>query len=127
MFTGLIREVGSVVKLKKIGAISRLEVLSDLVYKNANIADSVAVNGACLTVVGKDKSQLTFDVADSTLADTTIKFFKNKEPINLESALKVGDQLGGHFVLGHVDSVLKIKKIINKKGYWEFEVNLPKK
>ncbi|MCF7871100.1 MAG: riboflavin synthase [Candidatus Omnitrophica bacterium] len=127
MFTGIIKEVGSVTKLIKRGKVSRLEITSQLVYKEAEISDSIAIDGVCLTVVEKDKSKLIFDVAASTLSDTNIKFFKNKEPVNLEPALEVGDKLGGHFVLGHVDSVVKIKKIIDKKGYWEFEIYLPNK
>lgn len=127
MFTGIIKEIGLVEKLINRGKVSRLEIASQLVYKETEVSDSIAIDGVCLTVVEKDKSKLIFDVADSTLSDTTIKSFKNKEPVNLEPALKIGDKLGGHFVLGHIDSVLKIKKIINKKGYWEFEINLSKK
>ncbi|MCF7873731.1 MAG: riboflavin synthase [Candidatus Omnitrophica bacterium] len=127
MFTGIIKEVGSVLKLTKRGKISKLEIASDLVYKQTEVSDSVAINGACLTVVEKDKSKLIFDLAASTLADTNIKFFKNKEPVNLEPALEVGDKLGGHFVLGHIDSVLKIKRVTDRSGYWEFEIYLPNK
>jgi riboflavin synthase len=127
VFTGIIKEVGSVTKLIKKGKVSRLEITSQLVYKEAEISDSIAIDGVCLTVVEKDKSKLIFDVAASTLSDTNIKFFKNKEPVNLEPALEVGDKLGGHFVLGHIDSVLKIKRVTDKSGYWEFEIYLPNK
>ncbi|MCF7895013.1 MAG: riboflavin synthase [Candidatus Omnitrophica bacterium] len=127
MFTGIIKEVGSVSKLIKRGKASRLEITSQLVYKEVEVSDSLAVDGVCLTVVEKDKSKLIFDLAASTVADTNIKFFKNKEPVNLELALEIGDKLGGHFVLGHIDSVLKVKRITNKGGYWEFEIYLPNK
>ncbi|MFO8052467.1 MAG: riboflavin synthase [Candidatus Omnitrophota bacterium] len=127
MFTGIIKEVGSVAKLIKRGKISRLEIASQLVYKEAKVSDSIAVDGVCLTVVEKDKSKLIFDVAASTLSDTNIKFFKNKESVNLEPALEVGDKLGGHFVLGHIDSVLKIKRVTDKGGYREFEIYLSNK
>jgi riboflavin synthase len=127
MFTGIIKEVGSVAKITRRGNLSKLEISSNSVYQEAKVSDSIAVNGACLTVTGKNESGLSFDLAAPTLADTNIKSLKVKDPVNLETALAVGDKLGGHFVLGHVDSVLKIKKIIDKKGYWEFEMRLPNK
>ncbi len=127
MFSGSVEEVGSVFKVAKKGNLSRLEVLSDSVAKAAKISDSIAVNGVCLTVAELEKSKLCFDVAASTLADTNIKLFKRRDPVNLETALKAGDKLGGHFVLGHIDLMLKVKRIINKKGYWEFEIDLPQK
>jgi riboflavin synthase len=127
VFTGIIKEVGSVSKLIKRGKVSRLEIASQLVCKQTEPSDSIAVDGVCLTVVEKDKTKLIFDVAASTLSDTNIKFFKNKEPVNLEPALEVGDRLGGHFVLGHIDSVLKIKRVTDRGGYWEFEIYLPNK
>lgn len=125
MFTGIIKEVAKVSRVIKQGSLSRLEVVSDLVFKIAQISESIAVNGACLTLTRKNKSCLCFDVAASTLSDTNIKFFKKNEPVNLEPALELGGKLGGHFVLGHIDSILKIKKISDKKGYWEIEVFFP--
>ncbi len=127
MFTGIIQEVARAAKITKRGSTSRLEIDSEIISKSAEVSDSIAVNGTCLTLVEKSSSRLCFDLVASTLLDTNIKFFKNKEPVNLEPALEVGAKLGGHFVLGHVDSVVKIKRITDKRGYWEMELYLPQK
>lgn len=126
MFTGIIKEVASVGRIKNKGSLSKLEVKSGLIFQQSSLSDSIAVNGVCLTLVEKDKTFLKFDVAAPTLADTNLKFLKPGEPVNLEPALEVGEKLGGHFVLGHVDSMSRVKRIVDKNGYWEFELHLPR-
>ena len=69
------------------------------------IGESVAVNGACLTVVARDDDAFDFEVGPETLAKTTLGKLAVGDRVNLERALRVGDPLGGHFVTGHVDGV----------------------
>ena len=111
MFTGIIKELGMVRKIARYGDIHRLEIGSKDIFKSVDIGGSVAVNGVCLTAVAKDKNTLSFDVMKETLKRSTLGALKEKDAVNLENSLKVGDPLDGHFVLGHIDCVGRIEKI----------------
>ena len=100
MFTGLVRERGLVSSFEN----GRLVVESAL---GAEIGDSIAVNGACLTVVAAQNGRLEFDVAAETLR--RVKPFGRE--VNLEPALRAGEPLGGHYVQGHVDGVARVRDV----------------
>src|SRR5512146_2454517 len=104
MFTGLVREVGTVVSFED----GRLQVESSIA---AAIGDSVAIDGVCLTVVDGDRKTLAFDAVPETLSRTTLGALEPGAPVNLEPALKAGDALGGHYVQGHVDGVGRIRSV----------------
>jgi riboflavin synthase len=104
MFTGLVREVGTVVSFED----GRLRVESAIA---AAIGDSVAIDGVCLTVVDGDRKTLAFDAVPETLVRTTLGGLESGEPVNLEPALKAGEALGGHYVQGHVDGVGRIRSV----------------
>jgi riboflavin synthase len=108
MFTGLIEDVGTVVKLVRAGASARLEVAAGLPLEEIKLGDSIAVNGVCLTVVEKGSTQISFDISPETIECTTFNRVRPGQPVNLERALRVGDRLGGHIVSGHVDCVATI-------------------
>jgi riboflavin synthase len=96
MFTGLVREVGTVRSMDG----GRLVVESTIA---AEVGDSVAVDGVCLTVVAADGSTLAFDAVPETLSRTSLGELAPGAGVNLEPALRVGDPVGGHYVPGHVD------------------------
>jgi riboflavin synthase len=98
VFTGLVREVGTVRSM----ADGRLVVEASLA---AEVGDSVAVDGVCLTVVADDDGTLAFDTVAETLARTSLGSLDHGSRVNLEPALRAGDALGGHIVQGHVDGV----------------------
>jgi len=127
MFTGIIREIGKVKKITKSGSSVKLGIESSFILSEANISDSISVNGVCLTLSSKDKNILSFDAISSTLENTNIKRLKKNSYVNLEPALSLGKKVGGHFVLGHVDLELKLKKLIKKSGHWQLEIDLPSK
>jgi riboflavin synthase len=104
VFTGLVREVGTVVSFQD----GRLRVESAIA---AAIGDSVAIAGVCLTVVDGDRNTLAFDAVPETLARTTLGGLQPGEPVNLEPALKAGEELGGHYVQGHVDGVGRVRSV----------------
>jgi riboflavin synthase len=104
MFTGLVREVGSVVSFED----GRLRIESAIA---AAIGDSVAIAGVCLTVVDGDRKTLAFDAVPETLARTTLGSLQPGEQVNLEPALRAGEALGGHYVQGHVDGVGRIRSV----------------
>jgi riboflavin synthase len=87
----------------------RLVVVADETSRAAAVGDSVAVAGVCLTVVESSEGQLSFDVVPETLARTALGRLERGSEVNLEPSLRVGDQLGGHVVQGHVDAVGRIR------------------
>jgi riboflavin synthase len=101
MFTGLIEELGSLAS--RHGA--RFTFAAELVITDANIGDSIAVNGCCLTVVALTSTEWAADVVDETLSRTTLGGLAPGDPVNLERPVRLSDRLGGHVVQGHVDGV----------------------
>lgn len=105
MFTGLISELGEVVSLERPGAGMRLTVSAPESCAQLSEGGSVAVNGACLTVVEVGGGQFTADVMNETLRRTSLDGLCAGGRVNIELPLKAGEPLGGHFVQGHVDGV----------------------
>ena len=120
MFTGLIETTGKVISLSRQASASRLTVEAPSISAEAAPGDSVAVNGACLTVTRIDGAGATFDLSPETLKRTTLGSLSAGAVVNLERALKVGDRLGGHFVAGHVDGVGRVKSVENAGNQWMF-------
>ena len=125
MFTGITKEIGKVFSVQREKNSVKLSISSSIVVKTAEISDSISVNGVCLTLVLKKNNLLVFDAVLTTLATTNLKRIKRGNVVNLESALKVGDKLGGHFVLGHVDAELKFIRVIKKNNCLNIEIELP--
>lgn len=101
MFTGLVEEMGRVVERDGAG----LVVSADRVLEDSDLGASVAVNGACLTVVERGPKRLRFDVGPETLARTALGELTAGDPVNLERPMRLGGMVGGHLVQGHVDGV----------------------
>ncbi len=125
MFTGLIEDVGSVRNLAREGAAARLTVATGLPLESIVLGDSVAVNGACLTVVAKGGGELTFDASPETLERTTLGTLGSGAPVNLERALRLGDRLGGHIVTGHVDFIAHVSERRETSGNIVFGFRIP--
>lgn len=127
MFTGIIEQTGIVESLYKKSDIYCLSVCIRKTGQNPELlreGDSVAVNGACLTVVGIKKKCILFDVMEETFNNTAFRQIKKEEPVNLERALKREGRLEGHFVLGHVDGARKISSIGKESNpYLEIELH----
>jgi riboflavin synthase len=105
MFTGLIEDTGRVTALERRSGAAVLTVTTGLPVPEIAIGDSVAVNGACLTVTARGDTSLTFDVSPETIACTTIGGLRSGNRVNLERALRLGDRMGGHIVTGHIDCI----------------------
>lgn len=101
MFTGLVEEMGRVIERDG----NRLVVSADRVHEDSDLGASVAVNGACLTVVERGPGRLRFDVGPETLARTALGELETGDPVNLERPMRLGGMVGGHLVQGHVDGV----------------------
>lgn len=103
MFTGIIEGMGVVKTMTLRGVDVLLELETDMDVKSLRAGDSVCVNGACLTVTSFSERGFTADVSAETLSRTNLGSLKAGDRVNLEKSLRVGDYLGGHIVLGHVD------------------------
>jgi riboflavin synthase len=108
MFTGIVEELGEVVSIERLAGAARLTVRGPRVTADAVHGDSIAVNGACLTVTGLDGPAFTADVMAETLSRTGLGALRPGSPVNLERSLRVGDRLGGHLMQGHVDAVATV-------------------
>jgi len=123
MFTGLIEDLGKVIDISVSSKGAKLVVETKL--SDIKIGDSVAVNGACLTVTEIRGNKYSFDVSPETLKRTNLGLLKRGDYVNLERALKVGDRLGGHIVQGHVDFTSKIKSLKFLGEHYELVIEIP--
>ncbi|MBE3102277.1 MAG: riboflavin synthase [Firmicutes bacterium] len=116
MFTGIIEGLGKIKRLTMKGADAVLEIEALIDLNDVSIGDSIAVNGACLTVTARNQNIFNADVSAETLGKTTFKLLQAGAKVNLEKSLRVGGFIGGHFVLGHVDATGRILSQTQKSG-----------
>jgi len=125
MFTGLVEGVGKIVGLTAMGGGLRLSVQTSFPAAELALGESVAVAGACLTVVALAPPAVSFEVSPETLACTTFPLKKVGDRVNLERALKIGDRLGGHLVTGHVDGVAVVRELRPGPAHTQVKFELP--
>jgi riboflavin synthase len=111
MFTGLVREVGTVVSLTGGTEGIRVEIDAPATARGAQLGDSIAIDGVCLTVVAVDGDRFAFEAVPETLACTALATLESGSSVNLEPALRAGEPLGGHYVQGHVDGVASVRSV----------------
>lgn len=110
MFTGLVEGTGGVVSLKTMEGLTRLTIEAGPLAEGAQLGDSVALNGCCLTVTAVDGPRLGFDLLEETLAKTNLRAATPGAVVNLERALPASGRYGGHFVTGHIDATGVIRR-----------------
>ncbi len=127
MFTGIVEKTGKITKIKD----KRSKIYFTIEIKNflqdIKIGSSISCDGACLTVVEKTKDSFTVELMPETLRLTKFADSKIGDLINLEKSLKIGERIDGHFVMGHVDGVGVVKKIIKEGEYTDLIIKVPKK
>lgn len=111
MFTGLVEEMGVVRERVPSAAGARMVIACEAVRNGLVIGDSVAVDGACLTVVEVTDGSFTVDCVEETLRRTSVGDREAGDRVNLERAVRVGDRLGGHIVQGHVDGTGTVRAV----------------
>jgi riboflavin synthase len=107
MFTGIVTDVGRVLRLRR-GELLDLTIATAFDTSAIALGASIACSGACLTVVALDPGAFTVQASLETLTRTTLGEWKEGTPVNLEKSLRLGDELGGHLVLGHIDGTAQI-------------------
>lgn len=125
MFTGIIQTMGEVVRIDDTRGDPRFYIQSDIDLSKIDIGASVCHAGCCLTVIEKDGDVFAVDVSAETLSKTTLGEWKQGTKINLETSLKVGDELGGHIVSGHVDGVATIASITTEGDSHRLVIDAP--
>ncbi len=123
MFTGIVEEVGTVTGLEG----QRLTIAAATVLEDVKLGDSIAVNGACLTVVDFEPARFSVELAPETLKRTSFGGWVPGRQVNLERPLAVSDRLGGHIVQGHVDATGRITSLKPEGDCVIFRVASPKR
>ena len=122
MFTGIIQ--GQAIIANKFKDSNTFSIKTDLDLSDCKIGSSISCNGICLTVtsINYENSSYFFivNISEETIKRTTVQYWGKNSKINLERSLKVGDEISGHFVYGHVDTVLRISKIEKLSSSWNF-------
>ena len=130
MFTGIIKNIGTIKELKKKNNGYYLSVTSDLSFTKKDIGTSISCSGVCLTLTkikkNNKKNELFFYLSNHTILTSAYKYLKSGDIINLEKSMKYGDEFAGHFVQGHVDTTIKVLNInTNNSKSWTIFFNIP--
>ncbi|MRG73374.1 riboflavin synthase [Alphaproteobacteria bacterium HT1-32] len=127
MFTGIITDIGCIADvIKREGEDLRFHIQTSYDVASIDLGASIACSGCCLTAVDFGSDWFAVDVSGETLSKTTLGNWKIGQRINLERSLKVGDELGGHIVSGHVDGVATIADIQSEDGSHRFTFDAPR-
>lgn len=124
MFTGLVQDVGAVERIVS-GPMTELWIRTSLGAADFALGESIAVEGACLTVVERSGDAFRVQASPETLRRTTLGELRPGSPVNLERALRLSDRLGGHLVQGHVDAVAELRSQRPEGGSVVVELSVP--
>jgi riboflavin synthase len=125
MFTGLVEELGMIRRVQRRSTGAQLVIGAQKVLQGVKLGDSIAVSGACLTVTAVGRDEFVADCMPETLERSTLGAATKGTVVNLERSLAIGDRLGGHLVLGHVDAVVVVKGVDDRGESQEVRLSLP--
>jgi riboflavin synthase len=126
MFTGIVTDVGTIISAEDRGDL-RLRIRCAYDMSTVDLGASIACSGACLTVIDKGDDWFAVDVSGETLSRTNNDLWREGARLNLERPLKVGDELGGHFVTGHIDGLGNAVWGTIENGSLRFSIKAPKR
>jgi len=126
MFTGIVEEIGVIKSISKGSSDALIIVECKNILEDAKIGDSIAIDGVCQTVVRFDKNSFTVEVSNETLKVTNFLSLKVSDRVNLERALTLQSRIGGHVVSGHIDGLVKIKKIQKISEFYNIDFEIEK-
>lgn len=126
MFTGIVRGIGKVAIVDSKPGITQLTIAMDpTLLKNLQIGASIAIDGACLTVVRFTENEAVFDVIQETLDKTTLNLLKEGDLVNIERAARFGDEIGGHVLSGHIFGTAEIHSVRRPESNWIVTLKCP--
>lgn len=125
MFTGIIEHLGAISRLEITPAGGKLTIHAPTLANKLEVSASVAVNGCCLTIVHHHQEHFSADLSPETVAKTSFASLKTGARVNLEQPLTAGKEFGGHFVLGHVDTIGRVAHLKQDGDSWLFGVHIP--
>jgi riboflavin synthase len=125
VFTGIIEHLGTIDSLNINREGGRITIHSSTLAKNLAISNSIAVDGCCLTIVAKDDKSFSADLSGETIRKTSFGQLATGAKVNLEQPLTAGKEFGGHFVLGHVDTVGRVARLEPEGENWWYGVEIP--
>lgn len=125
MFTGIIEHLGTVDSLKLHAEGGRLTIHAPSVASHLAVANSIAVDGCCLTVVALEDERFSADLSTETIRKTSLSEWKTGMLVNLEQPMTAGKEFGGHFVLGHVDTTGRVTRLNPEGENWWYGVEVP--
>ncbi len=126
MFTGIVTDVGRLRAVRETNRDLRFEVETSFDLSTIDMGASISHAGCCLTIVEKGDDWFAVEISGETLGLTTLGAWREGDPINLERAARVGDELGGHIVSGHVDGVGEVISVESEGGSHRVKVRVPK-
>lgn len=124
MFTGIVRDIGTVRSIEKSGD-WRIVIETEMDLSATSLGASIACSGCCLTVVEKDEHSFAVDVSAESLSKTIIGQWEEGTKVNIEPSLKLGDEMGGHVVSGHVDSTAELISIKEEGDSYRLQFKVP--
>ncbi len=125
MFTGIIQEVGTIQSVQRQGGGIRFRVAAPKYAPELKVNDSVSINGACHTAVWKSNEAFDVESVEETLKKTTLGSLQTGSRVNLELPMRLNERLGGHLVLGHVDTVGRISEIEQRGNSTMYSIEIP--
>ncbi len=125
MFTGIIEHLGTIDSMKLHADGGRLTINALTVSPHLAVANSIAVNGCCLTVVALENEKFSADLSAETIRKTSMGEWRAGTRVNLEQPMTAGKEFGGHFVLGHVDTVGRVTRLDPEGENWWYSVEVP--
>lgn len=126
MFTGIVTDVGRLRAVRETNRDLRFEVETRFDLSTIDMGASISHAGCCLTIVEKGEGWFAVEISGETLSLTTLGAWKEGDPVNLERAARVGDELGGHIVSGHVDGVGEVISVESEGGSHRVKIRVPK-
>lgn len=125
MFTGIIHELGAVSAVRPWGRGRSVVIRAPKSVRRLAVGSSVSVNGVCLTVTKRGRGAFAFDLMATTLGVTDLGELKRGSHANVETSLRRGDELGGHFLMGHVDAIGRVQRVARQGMHAVMSVSLP--
>lgn len=127
MFTGIIEELGRILRIERAGSSAKIHIQAKKVLEGTKVGDSIAVNGVCLTVTALGSGDFTADVMPETISRSSLGQLKSGSSANLERAMAADGRFGGHIVSGHIDGTGTIEKITREGNAIRYQIAAPPK